>query len=222
LFEAFPLVAYKNVQNLALLAAHVKRNAPNVTDSAALNNLKVFASKMREREAQWLADLHRVLSECDPKLAQAWVGGTSDKEVRKRLSAYFGSKEFMSAWAKAGVMSHADLVGAKPTSGEIAENVDVMRNVFPVPFHLISTLLQKFPTSPEINLDSRKKKRENFMWDAAICFSIGRFHQINGAAVFLVTDDVAIQDAATAAKCGDRVVSLGDYLKSLGFGGAQA
>jgi hypothetical protein len=222
LFEALPLVAYKNVQNLALLAAHMKQNAPNVTSSAAVNNLKVFASEMKKKEERWLEDMQLVLNGCDPKLAQAWVGGTSDKEVRKRLTAYFGSKEFMNAWATVGVMSHADLVGAKPTPSEIEKKVDVMRNVFPVPFHVISALLQKFPTSPEMNLNSRKRKRENFMWDAAICYSIGGFHQIGGAAMFLVTDDAAIRDAAAAAKCTDRVVSLADYLKSLGFGGPNS
>jgi hypothetical protein len=77
-------------------------------------------------------------------------------------------------------------------------------------------VLQKFPTSPEMNLASRKKKRENFMWDGGICYSIGGFHQIDGAAVFLVTDDVAIRDAAAAANFADRVVSLADYFKSLG------
>lgn len=50
-------------------------------------------------------------------------------------------------------------------------------------------------------------KRENFMWDAAICYSIGGFHRIDGASIVLVTDDAAIRVAARAAKCEDRVVS---------------
>jgi hypothetical protein len=94
--------------------------------------------------------------------------------------------------------------------------VDRLANALTVTSGRSCKVPQKFPTSPEMNLASRKKKRENFMWDGGICYSIGGFHQIDGAAVFLVTDDVAIRDAAAAANFADRVVSLADYFKSLG------
>lgn len=55
------------------------------------------------------------------------------------------------------------------------------------------------------------------MCDTAICFSIGGFHQVGSAPIFLVTGDKAIQEASTASGCPDRVVALSDYLKGVGF-----
>ncbi|MFZ0887419.1 MAG: hypothetical protein WA005_03125 [Candidatus Binataceae bacterium] len=218
LFQAAPLVAWRNVQNLSLLAAHVKQHAPSLTDPAAVNNIRVFAAAMRKKETEWLRDLRALLDGCDPKLAHAWIGGRSDKETRRKLRDYFGSQAFMDAWATIGVMRHAELVGMTLTQKELAKKGDVMRNVFAAPFRLTSVLLQKFPTARQINLTSRKKKWGNYMWDAAICYSIGRFHQIDGASVFLVTGDRAIRDAAVAANCAGSVVPLSDYLKALGLG----
>jgi hypothetical protein len=66
--------------------------ATNLTDSAAVNNLKVFALKVfareiKKKEAEWLTDIQTVLDQCDPKLAQGWVGGTSGKEVAWPMTA---------------------------------------------------------------------------------------------------------------------------------------
>lgn len=41
---------------------------------------------------------------------------------------------------------------------ELIEKTEKVRDVFPVPFHLISALLQKFPTPHAPRLDSQKKK----------------------------------------------------------------
>jgi hypothetical protein len=68
-----------------------------------------------------------------------------------------------------------------------------------------------------MNLRSRKRNRGHFMCDTAICFSIGGFHQVGSAPIFLVTGDKAIQEASTASGCPDRVVALSDYLKGVGF-----
>lgn len=54
------------------------------------------------------------------------------------------------------------------------------------------------------------------MWDFFICFSIGAHHELEGVKIFLVTGDTAIQEAARVAKSVDRVLSLEDYLKSVG------
>jgi len=90
-----------------------------------------------------------------------------------------------------------------------------MRNVFAAPLHLISALLQKFPTARDLNLASKKRKWGNHVWDTAICYTIGRFHQLDGAAVLLVTGDRAIREAAVAANCARSVMSLDDYLVAL-------
>lgn len=126
LFHAVPPFAQENVETLTRLAIFVKENAPNVTDSTVVHNLGVFASEMKKKEMRWLMDLQSVLSDCNPKLAQAWVGGTNDKEVRRRLSVHFASDEFMNTWAMVGVMSHADLIGTKLNRAELEKKADVM------------------------------------------------------------------------------------------------
>jgi hypothetical protein len=123
----------------------------------------------------------------------------------------------MDAWAAVKVMDYANMVGAKLTVAELREKAKVIQKVFPVSFHLMSALLQKFPSPQPINLSSRKKKRANFMCDTEICFSIGGFHQVGSAPMFLVTGDKAIKEAATVAGCSDRVVTLPDHLKSVGI-----
>jgi hypothetical protein len=217
LFHTVPSNAEQNVQNLSKLAAYVKQHAPNLKLPAAINNLQVFSAELAKRETEWLNDMQTVLNDCDPKLAKSWVGGKNDKEVRKKLRSFFGSQAFIDAWGAVTVTRHAEMVGAKLTPEELTEKAKVVQDVFPVPFHLMSALLQKFPTAKTINLNSSKKKWGNFMWDAAVCFSIGAFHELDGAPMFLVTSDRAIKDAATAAACANRVLSLSDYLQHVGL-----
>ena len=217
LFHAVPPIATQNIQNLSKLAAYVKNHAPNLTLPAALTNLKVFSAELAKLEKQWLTDMQKILTDCDPQIAKPWVGGKDDKDVRRKLCAYFASQAFMDAWAAITVVRHANMLRVKLTSAELTEKTKVIRDVFPVPFHLMSALLQKFPTPQPVNLSSRKKKWANYLCDTAICFSIGGYHQVGSAAMFLVTADKAIKAAATTAGCPNRVVALPDYLKSVGF-----
>lgn len=217
LFGTVPPGAAINVENLSKLAAHVRKHAPDLSQPEAINNLKVFSDELAKKETDWLAEMQKVLNDCDPKLAQEWVGGNTDKDVRKKLRDYFVSQSFMDAWAAVTVIRHADMVGIKLTNKEIIEKSEVVKKVFPVPFHLMSALLNKFPSPRPMNLTSAKQKRQNFMWDAAICFSIGEFHEIDGAPMLLVTGDKAIKKASIDAQCSNLVVTLEDYLKNVGF-----
>lgn len=217
LFRVIPSIATQNVQNFAKLAAYVKNNAPNLTLPAALTNLQVFSAELAKLEKQWLSDMQKILTDCDPQIAKPWVGGKDDKDVRRKLRSYFASQAFMDAWAAITVVRHANMLGIKLTPAKLAEKTKVIRDVFPVPFHLMSALLQKFPTPQPMNLYSTKKNRANFLCDTTICFSIGGFHQVGNAPMFLATADKAIKAAATTSGCPDRVVALPDYLKSVGF-----
>jgi hypothetical protein len=217
LFLTVPPIAVQNVQNLSKLAAYVKKHAPNLTLPAALTNLKVFSMELAKREKQWLTDMQKILTDCDPKIAKPWIGGKDDKDVRQKLRSYFASPAFMDAWAAITVVRHANMLGVKLTPAELSEKAKAIRKIFPVPFHLMSALLQKFPTPQPMNLSSPKRNRGNFMCDTAICFSIGGFHEVDGASMFLVTADRAIKDAANVAQCPDRVVTLTDYRNSVGL-----
>ena len=68
-----------------------------------------------------------------------------------------------------------------------------------------------------MKLESRKKKRENFMCDLSICFSVGGSHGVGSAPMFLVTGDNAIKAAATTAQCPERILTLQEYLLSIGL-----
>ena len=97
LFRVVPSIGTENTQNLSKLAAYVKKHAPNLTLPAALTNFKVFSAKLAELEKQWLFDMQKILTDCDPEIARPWIGGKDDKDVRKKLRSYFGSQEYMNA-----------------------------------------------------------------------------------------------------------------------------
>ena len=136
LFRVVPPTAVQNIQNLSKLAAYVRHNAPNLTLPAALTNLKVFSMELARMETQWLTDMQNNLTDYDPKIAKAWVGGKNDKDVRRKLRSYFGSHSFMDAWATITVVRHAKMLGVKLTREELSEKTRIIRTVFPVPFHL--------------------------------------------------------------------------------------
>jgi hypothetical protein len=121
-------------------------------------------------------------------------------------------------WATFTVQMHAAKVGYTITSDEeLKEKAHMVLDVFPVPVHLMSALLQKIAMDPNFNIGNPDKKRWNFVWDSQLTFSIGTSHQVAGAPVFFVTSDAEVITAAKAAGCEQRVLALPDYLKSLGF-----
>lgn len=217
LFHTVPPIALKNIQHLSLMAAYVRNHAPNLTLPAALTNLKVFSAELAKTESQWLCDMQKVLNDCDPQIAEKWVGGKTPKEVRKKLRSYFASSAFLDAWAAITVMRHANLLRIRLTNADLIKKTKIMRDVFPVPFHLMSALLQKFPAPQPMKLTSEKKNRANFVWDTAICFSIGGLHAVENSPMFLVTSDKAIKQAAITANCSERVVELAVHLKRVGY-----
>lgn len=217
LFQAVPPMAVTNIQNLSKLAAYVKNNAPTLTLPAAITNFRVFASELAKTERQWLCDMQKVLDDCEPHLAQKWIGGKTPKDVRSKLRAYFASSAFLDAWAAITVVRHANLLSIRLTQAQLAEKTRVIRDVFPVPFHLMSSLLQRFPAPQPLKLTSEKKNRANFVWDTAICFSIGGFHSIDDSPICLVTSDKAIKQAAVTGSCPERVLKLCEHLTTVGY-----
>ena len=217
LFHAVPPLAGQNVQNLSLLAAHVKKHAPDMSDPKAIHNFKSFSAAMENQENDWIKNMVQILNDCSPEIAKKWIGGVDDKETRAKLRKYFGSEQFMIAWAGVKVIQHAALVDFRLSPEEFPKKVQILREVFPTPFLLMATLLQKFPQPNPIKIDHPKKKRGNYIWDCAICFSIGTQHAVDDAKMYLVTADTDIIDAATKAGCADRVVSLENHLASVGF-----
>lgn len=84
-------------------------------------------------------------------------------------------------------------------------------------FHLMKTALRNWTGSKNFILTNPKKGRANFVWDTALCFTIGSHHQIGEAAITFITSDGPIKTAATEAKCSERVMTLYEYLASINF-----
>ena len=123
----------------------------------------------------------------------------------------------MDAWASVTVLRHASMVNESLSEEELRKKIDIVKNVFSVPFHLTSSLLQKIATLNQIDTNSSRRKHWNFVWDFYITFSIGKYHFIEDADICLVTGDMDILGAATEANCADKVISLNEYLKSVDF-----
>jgi hypothetical protein len=217
LFQKLPPNAKQNAQNLSLLAAHVRANAPNITLPAAITNFKAFTLALEKYEDSWLIQMQKVLDSLNPDIARIWMGGKTNAQTRRKLRKFFESQAYMDAWAITMVIKFAKLVDIKLSAQEITQKANVMKKVFPVPFHLMAHTLREWQGNKSFNLTSQKKKRANFVWDTALCFSIGNFTQVGDALVYFVTDDAAIRRAAEDAKCGHRVLTLSEHLNTVGF-----
>jgi hypothetical protein len=218
LFRSIPPGYETGIQTLGSLVTYIGKYAPNLTDSVAVQNINTIASAMIAKEQAWLNQMKAVVANCDPNAARVVFGGRDDNEVLKKARAFFDSEQFMEAWAAWMVITHAAKVNHTIDSlEEIRQKTAVLRTEFSVPFHLMSALLKRLATPQPPNLANPKKKRWNFVCDSMIAFSIGSSHEIAGAPMYLVTGDHEIFEAAKAAGCDDRVVTLDDYLKGVGL-----
>lgn len=124
----------------------------------------------------------------------------------------------MNMWAEFMVQIHAKKVAhVLASDAELKAKAQIMLDVFSVPFHLMSVLLQKIASDPLFNVASPKRKRWNFVWDSQLAMSIGADHEVAGVPLFFVSGDDELLEAAKAAKCDGRVVSLDNHLGSVGF-----
>jgi hypothetical protein len=159
-----------------------------------------------------------VLERCDPAAVKHIFGNVPDIELRKQMSHFFITQAFVDMWATFTVQMHAAKVGHTIVSGEdLKKKARIVLDAFPVPVHLMSSLLQKIAMDQNFKLHSPDRKRWNFIWDTQLTFSIGNSHQIGDAPIFFVTSDGEILGAAKAAKCQERVLALPHYLESIGF-----
>jgi hypothetical protein len=177
LFHAVPPSHKQGIQNLGSLVKYFVQHAPGITDPTALTNIHQIATNVAATEKEWLRLMQAVLAHCDPKIANQFFGNTSNGEARKKVRDFFASDIFMDMWAKFMVEIHAKKVGPVVSSAdELKDKAKIMLEVFPVPFHLMSVLLQIMAIDGSFNLSSSKKKRWNFVSDSQLAFSIGSSH----------------------------------------------
>jgi hypothetical protein len=218
LFRLIPAGNEKATRSLAGFVKDIVKHAPDLSDAKVQEHIKQIATHVEATEQQWLKSMEGVLDACDPKAAKQFFGDLKDGELRKQVRDFFASQIFVDMWAKFMVESHARKVGQRiPTGEDLKEKIKVMLAAFPVPFHLMSVLLQKIAMHKDFKLDNPERKRWNFVWDSQLTFSVGPDHKIGGFPIYFVTGDAEFLEAAIAAKCDDRVLSLKDYLASLGL-----
>ena len=219
LFHHKPPVNEAVNQNIGSLVTYISKYAPDLTDSVAVQNIKTIATAVESKEQAWLNQMKVVLGTyCGANVAKVVFGGCDDNEALRNARAFFDDDFFMEVWASWLVAEHATKAKHMVNSPEeFREKTTKLRKEFPVSFYLMSSLLKKLATPQPANLDSPRKKRWNFIWDSMIAFSIGPTHEIGGAPMYLVTGDREIFEAAIAAGSGDRVLTLDNYLKSVGF-----
>jgi len=218
LFGIVPALELERMHQLQQHADHICRNAPEISNPQIDMNLKVFAGEMQRREREWTVSMQEIMSDLDPRLAGDWLSKLDASNARRQIIQFFGSDSFMDAWATVTVLTHATLAGVTLSPSELVDKAHEVRRVFPVPFKLLSSLMQKFVANPDINPSSPKKKWWNFIWDFSICFCIGPEHAVSSASVRLVTSDAAVVAAARSADCPlGTVVALADHLHDIGF-----
>lgn len=218
LFHAVPEVNERGVRNLGSFVRHLVKNAPDLSDPRAQENIKQIAAEVDAAEKGWLASMQPVLERCDPAAVKQFFGDLPDIELRKQMSKFFTTQAFVDMWATFTVQMHAAKVGYTVTSADdLKLKARIALDAFPVPVHLMSSLLQKIAMDQNFKVQNPDKKRWNFIWDTQLTYSIGHSHKIGDASIFFVTSDAEVIAAAKTAKCDNRVLSLKDYLASVGF-----
>lgn len=218
LFHAVPEVNERGVRNLGSFVRHVVKYAPDLSDKNAQEHISQIAAQVDAAEKGWLKSMQPVLERCDPIAVKQFFGNIPDIELRKQMSHFFTTQTFVDMWATFTVQMHAAKVGYTITSDEdLKKKARIVLDAFPVPVHLMSTLLQKIAMDQNFNVHNPDKKRWNFIWDTQLTFSIGNSHKIGDAPIFFVTSDREILAAAKSTKCQERVLALPHYLESVGF-----
>lgn len=215
-FQMTPPNSTANAQALSQLAVYVERNAPGLTGSAETANIQSFSKAMETEESIWKANMARMIKAFDPALAKAWLGGSTDKDVRRKLTKYFKSAEFRRAWANDQLNTHARGLGLTLVDADRERMAADFEEHYETPFRMLVTLLQTFQ-GPGVNLDRKKKPWANFIWDSALSFALGKHHSMESCPVHIITGDDDLVKAALAAGCADRVRDIKAHLSEVGI-----
>ena len=214
LFNQIPPIAEQNCANLCKLASYVWKEAPTLKDSNVLTNFKVFSAEMEKKEAAWLTRIESLLKAFWTLDASFNTPQARKNEMKKRRERINGP-EFLRQTTLGKVISCASLFSLPLTADELNSAAERMEKIFPTSLKLMQKTIAAWFDAPDINLHNPKQKRGNFIWDTALCFGIGAELAVGGAKILIVVDDKAIIKAATEAGCGDRVMKVDDYLKSV-------
>ena len=209
--------AAKMVGDISALVAHVRDNAPSVTEPAAIANISAWASFVRNSESDWAASLAAACGVSATPADGIVSVAKGDAAAQKQLREFLRGEGFRDSWSRIEVEDVIRLLGLTLSEADRAEAVDRFKDAFSVPLKLQAELLAKLASRDGIALLNPRRKWANHIWDSAISFLVGKNAFIEGVPIELVTGDRAFKDAADSVGCGDRVRTLGDYLASIGI-----
>jgi len=212
-----PEQSIKQSKIISALAAHIYKNAPNITDKEALKQISMISTVVNDQESVWVQNMKSAIALYDPDGADEWTLGKDADKAQKKLRKYILSDDFRQTYARViveNILKNYDQVvdaeKVKDMSRHIADQ-------FEVPLRLISTVWSKIASKRGYTLEHHKEKRGNYIWDFAICFAIGKNHSIDSADMLVVTDDRRIREAAQETEIPERVMRLDEYLNFVGY-----
>lgn len=111
---------------------------------------------------------------------------------------------------------HAASVPTEQSEADAQGRSRFLQEKFEANYRLLAGLIGKLRAPTGINVESKRRKWWNFIWDEDLCWMIGPAHAIGKAPVRFVTTDGAFHTAAAEASCTDRVMTLASYLTASG------
>jgi hypothetical protein len=201
---------------ISSLAAHVRDNAPDLSDSRLHDNLLKISAIVEGIEGWWIDMMKSTIAKYDPDGAKTWELGKGDKSHQKKLRAIFASEKYLRAYAAIHVIHYASRVNVKLENVALSEKTKQYLKAFGTPLRLMLKVLEKIATAGGYTLEHHKENRGNYVWDFSIAYAVGTGRSGN-ADMFVVTGDKRIKEAATETGCGQRVMNLDEYLVSVGM-----
>jgi len=122
-----------------------------------------------------------------------------------------GKVDFFFAWISALFMQAAEIAKCDVkalTRDEVLSKTEIIARYFAAPCYLAKHIMTQMVTNKNFNIE--RKNRRNWYWDYQMLFYIS-----SSNALFLVTDDGDMYDAAVAAGIGDRILKLEVYMNML-------
>lgn len=196
-----------NAGALSQLAYQVRLDAPDLSDPVFMANAAEFAKVMDSKEQSWVVDM---------KQLGTFLGASATTELDARQE-FFKEESFWPRYCRDIVDRHAASISAVQSEEDAQGRAKFLQERFESNYRMFSGLMSKMLAPAGINVESKKRKWWNFIWDEDLCWTIGPAHAIGGSSVHVVTTDGAFHIAATEANCADRVVTLDAYRSTRGL-----
>lgn len=188
---------------LSQIALYVKNHAPVLPDPTIQNNIHVFSKEMDTIEKNWVCEMEKSMIEIS-------------KATNDGKQHLFNNNTIENLAATLIINDCASALNISLDNNQLKEKISLLKKTFPVSIKLLIKLIEKFKAQNFV-ISNPKKKRWNFIWDFKLSFAIGDYHNIDGIDIFFITGDKEIKAAADEAGCGNRVLSLDEYLVSINY-----